>query len=52
MASPQPNSYPLRMPADLRRFMQEKADRLERSLHLVIRKAFEDASEGGAHGGG
>jgi predicted transcriptional regulator len=43
MATPQPNSYPLRMPADLRHFLQEKADRLERSLHWVIVKALEDA---------
>jgi predicted transcriptional regulator len=39
----QPSSYPLRMPADLRSFLQEKADRLDRSLHWVIVKTLDDA---------
>lgn len=43
MDVPQPSSFPLRMPADLRSALQEKADRLDRSLHWVIVKTLEDA---------
>ncbi|WP_242560111.1 MULTISPECIES: Arc family DNA-binding protein [Pandoraea] len=43
MEALQPSSYPLRMPADLRNFLQEKADRLDRSLHWVIVNTLNDA---------